>query len=150
MDKVRIKIQDKNKGDAVVYDNRMGASDDAAVLTTLGGGSIVVHDGKTKARMDYSIETESSAEVVLYPNPVFTKVTIDLKGMSAVGAKTILTDAVGKQVIQNAHKVIGDSLLEVDLSSGLYIIQFRMEGTFQVLKVIKHQIKSNDSKRAYR
>lgn len=91
--------------------------------------------------MDYSIETESSAEVALYPNTVFTKVTIDLKGMSAVGAKTILTDAVGKQVLQNAHKVIGDSLLEVDLTdlrSGLYIIQFRMEGTYQVLKVIKH------------
>ena len=43
VDKFRIKIWDKNNNNAVVYDNQMGASDNADPTTTLGGGSIVVH-----------------------------------------------------------------------------------------------------------
>jgi PKD repeat protein len=39
-DKFRIKIWDKNNGDAVVYDNQLLAADDANPTTLLGGGSI--------------------------------------------------------------------------------------------------------------
>ncbi|HEY0006594.1 MAG TPA: immunoglobulin-like domain-containing protein [Pyrinomonadaceae bacterium] len=42
-DKFRVKIWDKNNGDAVVYDNQMGAGVDDNPTTTLGGGSIVIH-----------------------------------------------------------------------------------------------------------
>ncbi len=42
-DKFRIKIWDKNNGDAAVYDNQMGASDTADPATVIGGGSIVIH-----------------------------------------------------------------------------------------------------------
>ena len=41
-DKFRIKITDKATG-AVIYDNQVGAADDAAPTTALGGGSIVIH-----------------------------------------------------------------------------------------------------------
>jgi hypothetical protein len=41
-DKFRIKISDKITGNPV-YDNQKGATEDAAPVTTLGGGSIVVH-----------------------------------------------------------------------------------------------------------
>jgi PKD repeat protein len=41
-DKFRIKIWDKTT-DAIVYDNQMGATDDAQPSTVLGGGSIVIH-----------------------------------------------------------------------------------------------------------
>lgn len=41
-DKFRIKIWNKTSG-AVVYDNQMGAADDADPSTTLQGGSIVIH-----------------------------------------------------------------------------------------------------------
>jgi len=43
VDKFRIKIWDKNNGDAIVYDNQVGAGDDATPTTVLGGGSIVIH-----------------------------------------------------------------------------------------------------------
>jgi hypothetical protein len=45
-DTFRIKIWDKSNGDAVVYDNQYGSSDDidASDLTALGGGSIVIHN----------------------------------------------------------------------------------------------------------
>jgi hypothetical protein len=42
VDKFRIKIWDKATG-AIVYDNQMGAADDANPSQALGGGSIVVH-----------------------------------------------------------------------------------------------------------
>ena len=42
-DLFRIKIWDKDNGDAVVYDNLMGAGDDADLKTALGGGSIAIH-----------------------------------------------------------------------------------------------------------
>ena len=42
-DTFRIKIWDRDNGDAVVYDNQMGDSDGSYDGTNLGGGSIVVH-----------------------------------------------------------------------------------------------------------
>ena len=42
-DTFRIKIWDKDNGDAVVYDNQMGAEDSEYEATVLGGGNIVVH-----------------------------------------------------------------------------------------------------------
>lgn len=44
-DKFRIKIWDKNNGDAVVYDNQVGAADDAEPSTEVGGGQVVIHKG---------------------------------------------------------------------------------------------------------
>jgi hypothetical protein len=52
-DRFRIKIWDRANGDAVVYDNQVGAADDASATTALGGGSIVVHTppaGKVAAK----------------------------------------------------------------------------------------------------
>jgi PKD repeat protein len=46
VDLFRIKIWDRDNGDSVVYDNQMGAEEDADPTTALGGGSIVVHKGK--------------------------------------------------------------------------------------------------------
>jgi hypothetical protein len=46
VDRFRIKIWDRDNGDALVYDNQLGDSDDAAMTTSLGGGSIVIHAKK--------------------------------------------------------------------------------------------------------
>ncbi|MFC1976273.1 PKD domain-containing protein, partial [Chloroflexota bacterium] len=43
IDRFRIKIWDKDNGDAVVYDNQMGDADDAEPATAIGGGSIIIH-----------------------------------------------------------------------------------------------------------
>jgi len=45
-DKFRIKIWDKNNGDAIVYDNQRDADDSAMPTTEVQGGSIVIHDKK--------------------------------------------------------------------------------------------------------
>jgi hypothetical protein len=44
-DKFRIKIWDKATG-GLVYDNQLGAADDADPTTSIGGGSIVIHKEK--------------------------------------------------------------------------------------------------------
>jgi hypothetical protein len=46
VDLFRIKIWDKDNGDAVVYDNQMRAGEDAKPTTAIGGGSIVIHQAK--------------------------------------------------------------------------------------------------------
>ncbi|TAK33847.1 MAG: hypothetical protein EPO21_11525 [Chloroflexota bacterium] len=43
IDRFRIKIWDKNKGNGLVYDNQSGADDTADPTTALAGGSIVIH-----------------------------------------------------------------------------------------------------------
>ena len=45
VDMFRIKIWDKEDGDAVVYDNQMDDGDDADPTTAIGGGSIKIHKG---------------------------------------------------------------------------------------------------------
>jgi hypothetical protein len=47
-DKFRIKIWDKDNNDLIVYDNMLEAADDAETTTVIGGGSIVIHKGKSK------------------------------------------------------------------------------------------------------
>jgi hypothetical protein len=46
VDKFRIKIWDRDNGEAIVYDNQMDAPDDADPTTVIGGGSIVIHKAK--------------------------------------------------------------------------------------------------------
>jgi N-acetylneuraminic acid mutarotase len=43
VDKFRIKIWDKSNGNALVYDNQLGAADGDNPTTAIGGGSIVIH-----------------------------------------------------------------------------------------------------------
>ena len=43
VDLFRIKIWDKDNGDAIVYDNALGLADDADPVTAIAGGQIVIH-----------------------------------------------------------------------------------------------------------
>jgi hypothetical protein len=43
-DRFRIKIWDRDAGDAVVYDNKLNEPEDADAMTGIGGGSIVIHN----------------------------------------------------------------------------------------------------------
>jgi hypothetical protein len=43
VDTFRIKIWDKDNGDALVYDNEIGAGDNDGPTTVLGGGNIKIH-----------------------------------------------------------------------------------------------------------
>lgn len=62
IDTVRIKIWDKNNGDAVIYDNQLNVSDDSYAGTALGSGNIVVHSGKETKGGKASVAEEGSEE----------------------------------------------------------------------------------------
>jgi hypothetical protein len=46
IDKFRIKIWDKDNGDAIVYDNQYGSGDNEDPTTAIVGGSIIIHKSK--------------------------------------------------------------------------------------------------------
>jgi hypothetical protein len=48
VDLLRIKIWDKDNGDVVIYDNQVGAEDNADPNTAISGGSIMIHKEKDK------------------------------------------------------------------------------------------------------
>jgi hypothetical protein len=80
VDKVRIKIWDKTKGDALVYDNQQGSTDDATATTAIGAGAIVVHDGRNRARQSMEARPETSltgATLRSFPNPFSGRTTIE-------------------------------------------------------------------------
>ncbi len=79
-DKFRIKIWDKNTGNPV-YDNQLGAADDASPTTGIEAGSIKINTGGNKnSRESYSVEPTLTAEGIVlrnYPNPVDQKTMIE-------------------------------------------------------------------------
>lgn len=146
IDKFRIKIWDKNNEDVIIYDNNIGSAlgtgDDADPATAIGGGSIIIHADKGKARTDFEsiLQVEHAIDITAYPNPVSSKVTINLGGLPAKGISTILTEVAGKTLLQNAHKVTGESTLEIDISgvkTGMYLIELRSQQAYKILKVVK-------------
>jgi PKD repeat protein len=50
-DRLRLKVWDRDQGDAIVYDNQMAAADDDDPTTVIGGGSIKIHaNGKASGQ----------------------------------------------------------------------------------------------------
>ncbi|HAH22939.1 MAG TPA: hypothetical protein DCL77_04120, partial [Prolixibacteraceae bacterium] len=76
IDKFRIKIWDGNN---VIYDNNMGKDENDLPLTALGGGSIVIHEVKTKAAIIIPESPSATVEPLLkaYPNPFTEKLNIE-------------------------------------------------------------------------
>jgi hypothetical protein len=75
VDKFRIKIWDKNNGDAVVYDNQMGDPENGDATDAIEGGSITIHSGSASKASAANSEEEVAfvpTEYALeqnYPNP---------------------------------------------------------------------------------
>jgi uncharacterized repeat protein (TIGR03803 family) len=79
VDRFRIKIW-KDGETVPVYDNQRGAADDATATTAIGGGSIMVHDDRSKARESAEVRAETpvaAATLRSFPNPFTDKTTIE-------------------------------------------------------------------------
>ncbi|WP_461490662.1 HYR domain-containing protein [Pontibacter sp. HJ8] len=81
-DRFRIKIWDRRSG-AIVYDNQLGAVDNADATTSIGGGSIVIHENKAVATtpktskvISEELEGISTARFDNYPNAFSDRTTI--------------------------------------------------------------------------
>lgn len=70
IDKFRIKIWDKDDGDVVVYDNKLGEADNSEAATELGGGSIVIHSNpESSSSLSSKLGTDSAMSLALEDAP---------------------------------------------------------------------------------
>ncbi|UFH35209.1 MBG domain-containing protein [Flavobacterium acetivorans] len=139
-DKFRIKIWDKNNGNALVYDNQNGAADNTDATTVLGGGSIVIHEVKKKnAKMEV---LEAKPEIVAfsitaYPNPSSQYFNLELAGISNEKVEVSVFDVLGRMVkhIENSNNKLikfGD-----DFPSGAYLVLVRQGTDQKTIRLIK-------------
>ena len=146
IDKFRIKIWDKGTGNAL-YDNQAGASDNGPVLTSIGGGSIVIHTGSKNGREASSVEPTLMAdglELRNYPNPIDDKTTIEFMLPQGGDYALLILDTRGSVVrqLQTGKAQAGQTnqiSWEVGQTpGGLYITQLI---TGQGVKAIKLLVK---------
>jgi len=155
IDRVRLKIWDKNNGDALVYDNQLGATDVASPTMALGGGSITVHKsgGETTSSLLSLGETEAAGELVVnvipteyalynaYPNPFNPQTTIkyDLPEDSKV--RLVVYDLLGREamVLADEQRPAGQHTVRFDagsLPSGMYIYRIQAGSFVQTKKLV--------------
>ena len=123
IDLFRIKIWDKNNGDAVVYDNQCGTDDyaDLDQTTAISGGSIVIHslEKKTKSGEITNIAASSDDHVSMkvYPNPFSEKLRFEFISPETVDARIELYDMTGRFVKTIFEQQIeGGTQYEADFS----------------------------------
>ncbi len=141
-DKFRIKIWYDD--DLVVYDNQLGAEENADPSTEISAGAIAVHDGKGKARIadiSNNAEQDLNQQIHIYPNPVKRIVTVEFPSGFKTSEKNIelhLFNLTGVDVMDNHMRTVRDQAIELDiveLPTGIYILTIQNGET-----TIKHKI----------
>ena len=100
-DKFRIKIWSTATG-AIIYDNQLGAADNADALTALGGGSIVIHEVKKNnaktAQVVEKVFEPIPFNIIAYPNPTKYQFTLVVEGGSKEKVSVMVYDVLGRTV----------------------------------------------------
>ncbi len=147
-DLFRIKIWDKNAGDAIVYDNQYGAADQADLTTQLAGGSIVIHtpNKNTKSTAiiapntneSLQLDLEDKLTIEVLPNP--SKGQFVLRTYSRLQQMLTIRvlDNLGRlvevrnSVSANATFYLGDRYLP-----GVYYVEVAQGSERRMVKLIK-------------
>jgi hypothetical protein len=82
-----------------------------------------------------------SLEVAVFPNPTDGKFRAALTGVDAAKVTTRLTDATGNVRLRNGHRVVGEQMLELDLShlpSGVYLLEVQEGSHRRTVRVMKY------------
>ena len=115
VDRFRIKIWDKNNGDAVVYDNQMNDPDDGDATDAIEGGSIAIHNSSASKAAQEELASEVIPESYAleqnYPNPFNPSTTIQFDLPEAGNVTLKIYNSVGQLV---------RTLAEGDYASGRY------------------------------
>ncbi|MCX6133089.1 MAG: YDG domain-containing protein [Ignavibacteriales bacterium] len=150
--KLRLKIWNKNSGNAVVYDNQMGAADNAAPTGAVTGLLSVSKSGGTSAAADISVQqlidedaaNEMPTEYALmqnYPNPFNPSTTIRFDLPEAAKVRLVVYDMLGREVavLADGERPAGQHALRFDaskLSSGMYIYRLQTGNFTQTRKLM--------------
>ena len=154
-DLFRIKIWDKVSG-ATVYDNQLGASDDPSSLTTtsgttIGGGSIVIHEVKATGKSErvatqaevFTPATATESKLTGYPNPFRDNATIAFTFGQDEEYNLDIYDTKGALVKHYpAGKAKANTQVEVKVDdakmpTGVYIIKLSTKTKVQNLRMVR-------------
>ncbi|MFV8341857.1 T9SS type A sorting domain-containing protein, partial [Flavobacterium sp. XS2P39] len=140
-DKFRIKIWNKDNGNAVVYDNNMGNDENDLPTTVLGGGSIVIHEVKKNAKIKVELVEKTTElvpfNVMAYPNPSSQYFTIEMKGNSNEKVEVVVYDVLGRMV-KHIEKSDGQEIkLGEEFPSGAYIAIINQGINQKTIRLIK-------------
>jgi hypothetical protein len=144
-DKIRMKIVNASTG-AVVYDNQIGAADNADPGMALAGGSIVIHEvKKTTSNQAITVNTivqeEADAKfgLTVFPNPSRSQFNIHLQSNNTTDKITLnMIDVSGRsiQVLTNLYAgqtiQIGDNY-----RPGIYFVEMMQGKNHKQVKLLK-------------
>jgi hypothetical protein len=142
VDKLRMKITDING--IVVYDNQINTTstgDNADPITTLGGGSIVIHEVKkgTIAKVEIVEKTSEITpfDVKIYPNPAQYQFNLKLLGGSDEKVEVSVYDILGRMVKHIANSDGQEIKFGEELPSGSYIAIVSQGSNQKTVRLIK-------------
>ncbi|KAF0236236.1 MAG: hyalin domain-containing, partial [Prolixibacteraceae bacterium] len=128
-DRFRIKIWHNSTG-KIVYDNQIGSPDNANPSTSIGGGSIVIHNAKTKSAEISEINSVAEMlNITVYPNPFTDRLRFEFVSPADVNAQIDLFDMNGRLV-----KTIFEQQVEADQ---YYEAEFKPETTISAFYVYR-------------
>ncbi len=115
VDKFRMKIWDKGNGDAIVYDNQYGGSDNSDPTTAIAGGSIVVHKNPAKEGIDPTAQIIPTTFALnqSYPNPFNPTTTIGFDLPKDSKVSLVIYNSLGEEIRR---------LVDTDRSAGRYSV----------------------------
>ncbi len=93
--------------------------------------------------VDIEDVTAGQSELLLVPNPVYDNYSIHLSGMNSGSAEIIISDALGRPVIQKSVEIHGEILRNPialnPLASGIYQMTVILDGRSRTVRFIKNQ-----------
>jgi hypothetical protein len=155
VDKFRIKIQ--TAGGGVIYDNNFGTADNSDPTTSLGGGSIVIHNANDKnkrttntgnpidtiAKTNVSVAPVDKPEVdkltvKVFPNPASYYFTFDVQSPDKEKVQIIISDVTGR-VIEKRTDVSANTSIQLGsrYRPGVYIATVIQGNEKLTLRIIK-------------
>lgn len=143
-DRIRVKIWDASG--SVVYDTQLGSSEDAEAATKLGGGSIQIHDDKSKNSFDTFENTIAQnaweASTAVYPNPFTESITVQFYSSSKENLNLQLLDITGKIIYDRNHPFSEDGSYSLQFpdderGSGLYILKINQGRRVEFLRLVR-------------
>ena len=149
-DLFRIKIWDKNNGDAIVYDNQYGATEDAALSMAIAGGSIIIHNANasnsaTSANSLFpDVDTQDRTydgnfKVKVSPTPSTTQFTIKVYSDNFKNVMNMrVIDIFGRLIEERKNISVGQALqIGNNYSPGVYFVEITQGNNKKQLKLIK-------------
>ncbi|HKR05928.1 MAG TPA: T9SS type A sorting domain-containing protein [Bacteroidia bacterium] len=138
---IRIKIWNKNAGNAVVFDTQPGDPDNALPVTPMGNGTIKIHTSNSCiAKTEGQSDDMGTFEASIYPNPFASDFTIKFNSANTQNIGVSIYDVAGKMV-QNFSEIDSNASVKVqsDLAPGIYFLHAIQGDQSKVMKIVKEK-----------